>query len=368
MLLILQVKTKLVEDAESVLSEIAATRLGDAVARAMKQFRAMIEAASDPNFFTFTNARGHELKVEKSNLKNIVALVVYGLVTPDGQLSKTEVRFTQSCFPSDNLHLFSMQEFQLLTTLSDTFPDWLVYLDVRTFLQAQNLIRPDTSPIDVWALATFEPDRLLRSVKTGATLDIDGLNERHHVSMARWEDAEKPSYFVDWLIHKLYECIGSSDEVNAELIARSKMLAPPGSLEAVRQVIPKLAMLRRRDRNELAISLGLKVERAKANGIGFRVIKFEEHAEAFIVLAIDGPRKDRQVALFNLARAAAYKVGVRHMVGIATEPAPLGTATCDVIIVDAQEMTIDQRLLEAVDFYFGQPQELMRPPTTPFTE
>ena len=146
------------------------------------------------------------------------------------------------------------------------------------------------------------------------------------------------------------------------------MLAPPSSLEAVRKAIPKLAMLRRRDRNELAIGLDLKIERAKTDRIGFRVIKFEAHDEAFIVLAIDGPRKDRQVALFNLARAAAYKVGVRYMVGIATAPAPLGTATCDVIIVDTREMTIDQKLLEAVDFYFGQPQELIRPPTTPFTE
>jgi len=170
---------------------------------------------------------------------------------------------------------------------------------------------------------------------------------------------------IDWLIEKLYEGIDSPAEVNQDLIAKTRMLAPPGSLEAFQRIIPKLAMLRRRDRTELAVGFAQKVECARADGLGFRVLKFDSHEEAFLVLAIDCPRKERQVVLFNLTRAAAYKVGVRHMVGIATAPVHLASADCDVIIVDADGMKIDQRLVDAVNYYFGEPQEVIRPPTTP---
>jgi hypothetical protein len=365
-LLVLQVKTKLVNDTDSVLSDIDLTRAATAVEKAMEQFRAMLEAAGDPAFFTFINARGHPLKADKTDIKSVVALVVYGLVTPDGQFSKTKLRFTPSCFPKNGIpiHLFTMAEFRLLTTLADTFPDFLVYLDVRAFLHEQNLIHPTTLPEDVWALATFEPKQLLHAMQTKVGLSIDGIHQRHLKTMHGWEEAEIPSYFIDWLIEKLYAGIDSPAEVNQELITKTRMLAPPGSLEAYQRIIPKLAMLRRRDRTELAVGFAQKIECARADGLGFRVLKFDKHEEAFLVLAIDCPRKERQAVLFNLARAAAYKVSVRHVVGIATAPVHLASADCDVVIVDADGVKVDQRLVDAVNYYFGEPQEVMRPSTT----
>ncbi|HZZ18136.1 MAG TPA: hypothetical protein VFE25_02145 [Opitutaceae bacterium] len=95
------------------------------------------------------------------------------------------------------------------------------------------------------------------------------------------------------------------------------------------------------------------------------MLKFHDHKEAFFVLAIDCPRKERQIVLFNLTRAAAYKAGVRHMIGIATAPVHLASADCDVVIVDTDGMKIDQRLVDAVNYYFGEPQEIILPPTTP---
>src|SRR5690606_23778741 len=121
----------------------------------------------------------------------------------------------------------------------------------------------------------------------------------------------------------------------------------------------------RRDRNELAKGFAEKIERARTDGMAFRILKFEDHEEAFIVVAIDLPRTERQVALFNLARAAAYKVGARYVVGIATGLASLGSADCDVVVVDSKDMTVDERLIEAVKYWFGEPQEILRPPTTP---
>jgi hypothetical protein len=317
-LLVIQVKTKLVSDAASVPSQVDLTRAAKSVGKALDQFRAMTEAVHDPNFFTFTNVCGHALKVEKTEIKNIVAIVIYGLVAADGQLSKTKLRFTQSCYAEGGIpvHLFAMEEFQLLTTLADTFPDFLVYLDVRSFLHSENLIHPETRPEDVWTLATFEPERLLRAIDTKTPLNIDGLNQQHLETMRGWEEAEKPSYFVDWLIDKLYVGIDGSAEVNKDLIAKTTMLAPPGSLEALHRTIPKLAMLRRRDRNELAVGFAHKIERAQIDGMAFRVLKFDNHEEAFLLLAIDSPRIERQVALFNLARATAYKIGVGRSDGV----------------------------------------------------
>lgn len=356
-LLVVQVKTKRVDDAGSVLSPNDLARAANAVGKAMEQFRAMLEAASDPAFFTFINSRGHTLQVEKSEIKNVVALVVYGLVAPDGKFSTTKLRFTESCYADTGIpmHLFTMEEFRLLTKLADTFPDFLDYLNVRTVLHAQKLIDSKSLPIDVWALATFEPKRLLQAFETATPIMIDGMHQQHLDAMPAWEEAEMPSYFVDWLIDKLYKGSDSPDQLNQELVAKTRMLVPPGSLEAFQRIVPKLAMLRRRDRKQLAVGFAEKVEQARVDGMTFRVFKFDNYDEAFLVVAIDCPRKERQVALFNLARAAAYKVGVRHVVGIATAPVPLASADCDVVIVDAAEMEVDERLIQAVNFHFGEP-------------
>jgi len=366
-LVVVQVKTKLVSDAQASLDQNDLKRAAKAVGKAFQQFRAMLEAAHDPGFFTFRNARGHELQFDKTGIKNMVALVIYGLVAPDGQFSTTNLRFTQSCFPEDGIpiHLFSMREFRLLTTLADTFPDFLLYLDVRAQLHLQNLIHAHTLPADIWASLTFEAQELLAAMQANAPLNLDGTHERHLPAMPGLEEAEKPSYFVDWLIEEMYHGIDAPAEFSKELVAKTKMLAPPGSLVAFQRIIPELAKLRRRDRTELAVGFREKIERAQADGFGFRVIKFDTHEEAFLLLAMEGSRQERQVVLFNLARAAAYKLGVRHVIGIASAPLPLCTTDYDVIIADAKEMTVDQPLIDAVNYYFGEPQEIARRPNIP---
>jgi|CXWL01.1.fsa_nt_gi hypothetical protein len=366
-LLVLQVKTKMVSDAEVALTENDLKRATNAVGKAVDQLRAMLEAARDPTFHTFVNARGCELKVAKTEIQKIVAIVVYGLVAPDGQLSTTALRFNQSCFPDDGIpiHLFSMSEFRFLTSVLDTFPDFLLFLDVRNLLHQQNLISAQTLPGYVWALATFEPARLLELMKSKAPSNIAGLRDRHVESMARLEEAEKPSYFVDWLIEQLYAGLGRNGEVNEELVAKTKQLLPAGSIEAFQRIIPELAKLRRRDRVHLAAGFAEKIERAQKNGMAFRGMKFDAHDEGYFLLAIEGSRKERQAALFNLARAFAHKLGLRQVVAIATGPFPLGTSDCDVMIIDAKDMRVDASLLEAVEYFFAEPNAVILPQMTP---
>ncbi len=365
-LMVIQVKTKLVDGVDVVLSPLDTSRAASAVNKALMQLRAMIEAADDPNFFTFTNARGHELKVDKTEISGVVALIVYGLVTSDGQFYGTRLQFSPSCYPGDAVpvHLFSIEEFRLLALLADTFPDFLVFLDTRAVLHENGLIHRYARSEDIWAFLTFEPERLLLALKNKTVVDIDGVHERHLEAMRRWEEAEKPSYFVDWLIDNLYAGIGGSVVVNQQLAEKAKMLAQPCTVDAVRSVIPRLAKLRRRDRTELAAGFAQKIESAQGDGMAFRIFKFEEHEEAFLVAAIDLPRSERQVVLFNLTRAAAYKIGARYVVGVASAPLPLGATDCDVILVDAKDMVIDQPLIEAANSLFGKPQEIMRPSTT----
>lgn len=365
-LLIIQVKTKLVDGIDVIPSQQDASRAAGAVGKAMRQFRAMAEAANDPNFFTFTNARGHELKVDKANISRAVALIVYGLVTPEGQLCSTRLQFSPSCFAESEIpiHLFSMDEFSLLSLLADTFPDFLLFLDTRAVLHESGLIKQDAKAEDVWAFLTFEPKRLLHAIENKMPVDIAGVHQRHSETMRRWEEAEKPSYFVDWLIEGLYGGIGIPTAINQMLVDNTEMLVQPCTVEAFQQVIPKLAMLRRRDRNQLAVGFTQKISSVQKEGIAFRIFKFEEHEEAFLVAAVDLPRIERQVVLFNLARAAAYKVGVRYVVGIVSAPRPLRTTACEVLLVDAKDMVIDEPLIEASGSLFGKPQEIMRPPTT----
>ena len=99
--------------------------------------------------------------------------------------------------------------------------------------------------------------------------------------------------------------------------------------------------------------------------MAFGGLKFKHHEEGYILMAIQGPRKDRQAALFNLSRAFAYKLGLKIVVAVATSPITLGTDDCDVMIVDAEQMEVDAKLLTAVLDFFDEPRAVVRPPRSP---
>jgi|GEM_PF-2104770 len=354
-LMVIQVKSKQLKD-DIEFTDVVKSRMERMISEAMSQLKAMVEAIGSDDWMKFTNGRGRPVRVENPKFNRIVVLIVYAVVTPDGQLSDTKLRFDESCFPHDSasLHLFSLQDFQCLATVADTVADFMLFLDVRTLLHQEKLIPAETLPIDVWAYAKFEGRRLEAMLRRQTFRNLDGRHEEHMPAVAAMERLGKPGYFVDRLIEDLYRAVGDMASPNPELVEKVKQLESPGSDAAREAMILFLAQLDRQDRTRLVQEFQIRIKRAKRKDIAFGGLKFETHEEGYFLLAMKGPRDERQATLFNLSRSFAHQLGLRRVMALATGAPDLDTSDCDVMLVDTQNMVVDEHLLE-IDRAFGRP-------------
>lgn len=363
-MLVLQVKTRILPAGnESTLSAVETDRFTRMLGGALDQFRALLEAIKDPDFGSFQNARGLPIRFERGTQKRMVLIVVYAVLFPDGSRPQFNLRLTKSCHSElpIPIHLFSLGEFEILTKLLNTFPDFVQFLEMRENLQALELIDKLAEPLDVWAAITFEKSRVKEAVEQKSMLKLDGTWQRHGESLAQLEKAEQPSYLVDWLIAGLHSNSGQDLVVHPYIQAHPGLGEPPGSYGAYQRAVPFFAQLNRADRTKLAEELMIRVERSQDGNDSFGGLKFEAQEEGFLVLSCHGPRTDRQLALHNLALGLAHKLNVKRAVCVGTGPRGPLEDGCDVLIVEVPTPEVSQEIRNLADGWFAPAREVNYP-------
>jgi hypothetical protein len=351
-LLAIQVKTKAVKTPNGQISGVEGARLSRKLEETFRQFRALVEALNSPEFTSFENGRGIRVKFDKQKITNLVLVIVFEPVSKDhpGRPVVIEAPFLQKAeLP---VHLFTLSQFSLLLTLADTLPDFLFYLDARWALRWEELVPPDADPIDEWAFITFERKKVGAALKNRSFVNPAGSVSRHKLSIERLEKKEKLSYFIDHLIEALYGCIGSEVPV----FPRFVLLADPNSLGAYQQVIPHLAKLDRSQRRLIVEFVYNRVRACRRKELSFRCFKFsEKSSEGFVVLASKGERKLRQVALHNIMRGAALKLGAATLLGLAVGHDWPQSECCDLMTMDCSTVRVDENLKVILREGFGKP-------------
>ena len=359
-LLVFQVKSKVIADGNaSDVSPIETARLSRAIDRACEQFHALLELWNQDDSATFTNGRGLDLAISKKDIKHVILMVVFAPVTAAGELAPFKFRVAENCHADDAipLHLFSLSEFTTLSTVLNTFPDFLHYLNVRAYLHQARLVPADTDPVDIWALATFEKPRLLAAMDSKEPLNIAGLSDKHIESLRLLEEEEEPSYLIDWLIEELYAGINSENPLDQRLVKFARLPHTPGSVHAYQHVLSRLAQLTRSERCRLATEFVVRIDRSQTADVSFGGVIFERHDEGYLVIAAAWPRLERQAPAFNLGRAFAYRMKLKNVVCLVTGRNGFDADGCEAMFVDATEMTIDPAVQLAAAGLFDEPRE-----------
>ena len=353
-LLAIQVKSKTVDPSVDEKDPVAMSRILKALQHAIHQFRALGEALHTPNFTSLLNGHGTEIEFEKKKITNFIFIVVFVPVWQDAEKESAQIRFDPACYAEGKIpiHLFSLDQFTALLTLLDTLPDFLFYLEARWSLHGEKVIPRDSNPIDEWTLITFERKLLVEILERKALTDITGLSKRYTHAVEQLERQEKPSYFIDRLIKRFHAAIG----VDMPFDSRFRTLEKPNSIKSYDLMIHYLAQLNRRERSRLTESLMSRVQNCQRNGIAFRGIKFKEDSNvAYLVLAATGNRRDRRVALGNVARGMGHKLKVKVVVGLAVGHEWPVSSECDVAVVDVSRMKVDQDLIDFTNHGFKKP-------------
>jgi hypothetical protein len=352
----LQVKTRILpEGTASELSTVENDRFTRMIAKALSQFRSLIEAWRTPGFGQFLNGRGLPLELERNHPKRLYLIVVYAALKPDGTNPDFNLRCSKSCHSETAIpiHLFTYDEFEGLLGMLDTLPDFVHYLETRAALHELSVIGDLTSPFDVWTLATFERPRMVAAMENKTHLDIDGLMHLHHESVAKLEQDEKASYVVDWIINELYSGSGRLLTVDPRVAALPGLVDAPGSVQAYQRCIPYLAQLNRDERGKLVRELLVRVDRSLDGSPSFGGLKFANHKEGYLVFATPEARTLRHPTMINLGLAFAYKMKLSRVVCIGTGSRGPRVDGCDALTVEIDPSLPSTALEKAALELFG---------------
>jgi len=356
-LLAIQVKSRKAELISGELSRSRHSRLTRAIEGAIHQFRALAEALNSSGFEMLPNARGIDVRLERRNLSKVILVVIFVPVVAGAQSNPIRFKFTRSCYPEGDIpvHLFTVEEFQVLLTLLDTMSDLVLHLETRWLLLREKLIPADSDVLDMWAFTTFERKKVREAFETGTPTVVAGMHEKHIESLRDLEISEEASYLLDLLIERLHEAIGAKGCCSEKLREAVVQLAPPGSSDAYHLIIPFLVRLNREERSRLATEWLIRVDRCRQQEISFGAIRFDSYEEAYVIFASSYCLEERQVALLNVGRAVALKMGVQKVICLgAGSPGPLSSAV-ETMIVDCSKMHVDEDLCLIAGEILGEP-------------
>jgi hypothetical protein len=354
-LLVIQVKSRKV-DLSREDQKVDEKRFTAKVNEGVKQFRAIAEAFNRPDFTSLKNARGIEVRFEKKPITNIILLLVAAPMWSGNTDRPTALRFDKTMLSNEEapipLHLFTLDQFRLLTTLADTLPDFLHFLECRWAMHSMKLIPPDSDPFDEWMLVTFQGCDLSKAILEREPLQIEGLQELHTKSLAQLEQEEQVSYLIDWLVESLNESIGKDFPVDNRL----RLLQSPNSIETYRIIIPLLARLSRAERRELANLYCVRHFRCRHEGqdLSFGGIIFPKFDEGYLVVVTTGNVQKVQAASHNISRAFCYKHRLKSVICIfgceANEiDLPIGATWVDASNDDGKGLGGDELFSEAIE-------------------
>jgi hypothetical protein len=352
-LIAIQIKTRELDSPSEKISPIEQQRLTKIIEKTVRQFHALTEAMNEPDF-TFVNGRGVSVAFEKEKINSMVLIVVFAPIWRN-QTEPATMRFRQTCYAEETipLHIFTLDQFSLLVTLLDTLPDFFLYLDARWMFHREKLIPMDGDPIDEYFFITFERKEVVTILEKRKFINLEGMRQWHEKSLEQLEKQEQPSYLIDNLVEQLYAGVGSEFTPNPDLVRNALQLEEPGSLNSYRSVIPYLVKLNRSQRCHLAEQILIRQQRCDSQGISFGAVKFDKHEEGYVVLASKSDRFHRQVELFNIGRAAGFKMKLKNVICIAAEPLESESSSYEAMFIDLSKMKLDETVLKITNEFLG---------------
>lgn len=326
--------------------------------KACNQFKSISEAWTIEGFTHQLNGRGVELVWDKKEIKKFYLIVVYALVDHNGDLYNLHVMPLDwfKSHQSVSLHIFTLQQFEILLKLLDTLPDFLIYLEFKNFLLENKLIKNTTDVVDIYSFVTFGKKKLLKTISNLKPINIDGFAKKHSKSLSILEHKEIPSYLVDYLIEWLYDGVNSSITISQKLLKVAPQIKPAGTLDAYQHVIPYLARLSREDRTRLSNQYSIVLKRAICEQrISYRGLKFPSYDEGYLILCAPLTRPERQIALYNLAKSFAFKMKLKKIIAIASSIDDELLGKFDVMVVDAVPLLKKGKIHESLVGLFEEP-------------
>ena len=349
-LITFQVKTKSLPVIVDDNAELSMDRIRRRIAEAVEQIKTIKRGLETDAIPHVMNLRDIKLPFVCRSPKKIIGIVVFRAVK-GGSLTE-DVRVTiyggLDRVRDISVHIFELNDFEVIARECDTLPDLLTYLETREKFIREGILFPITAELDFLAAYKTRGDVLERCL-AGEIKEVsieaglwDKFVTEHRNEIIEREKRRRTSKIVDLLIEELHKCIGYSiDNELANPEELPDVLRPePASVEQYFKMASELSLLNRAERMELGQRMFDVVERADTSPKGFSFVVFisKSGCAPIAFVSSKGSRANIRIDLYKIVAAAYVHFKLSKILGIATQQK------------SAQGRSHDFMLLEGVTF------------------
>jgi hypothetical protein len=276
---------------------------------ALNQLRGSRRAFTDARVRALTNERRGEIAFDHSSVDAVHGLVLLDQVIGAYDPAALVPEIRTSAFP---VHVFALSEWPLLCSeLSTTF-DFISYLTFRSkVLHSQPLLVGREADL----LAYFILKERDPNAEGPLTQQLEDLGiwfgERFKSELATRNAEDRCSLFIDAVIDRLHDVDDSFSEFVDLPISTER--------QSYLHVAVELARLNRLERRVLGRKFLERIELAAETQRDRYSVMEGRGGSGYFVLASPHPRVERCRQLAALTALAKHRLGVRVMVGVATE-------------------------------------------------
>jgi hypothetical protein len=337
-IVIFQLKTRILPS-NNIISENEVDRIDKKINEAIGQIKSSLNQINSRELFELKTSRGFKIKLEKEKILKKIGVVIIGLENKEGDNMSREIEVFYGYQNKFNvpIHIFTLNDFEVILGELDTFPDLCDYLDKREKLFTKESIVNYFDELDLLSVFLFDRNSIIQAINENTKLVIEP-NTWEEIKDAdvnrEFKSSIKISYYIDSIIDFFHSSVGY--KIYDEFFQTRE-----GSVSQYLKAVYELSSLNRLMRKQLAEEFYIKAVKAMHEGHGYTFIYINEINVSFVFLSCNDNRKNRReflgtlcVSAYSILEEIVQEKECKKLVGIATEPANYKYPSFDIVILD----------------------------------
>lgn len=360
-LIAFQVKSKTEIKSATDKDEKDFERINSKTEEGIAQLNTIKKALSANIILELKNSLGIDIPFDNKSVKKLIGIVIIDLIGEEiyPPKERTEI-FNGFVYHKEiPVHIFLRNNFDLIATEIDTLPDFIEYLNKREILYSKQQLGTLTSELDFLAVYKTRHD-LINGCLEGKCdfLVIEKGIWKQYIDTHRRKIEErnylnKPSYFVDHIINTIHSAINYIPNIKLPPIRKDLY---PGTTKNYWETIVELSKLTRLERRTVGKSFLDRIKTADRTGYAQALLKLDEES-ALLLISTNRNRQQKTNALYNLSAIAYCHLGLKRVVGIATQPLSAKKRSYDTIVLRNVTFENHDELAERFKTSFKKPMQ-----------
>lgn len=364
-----QVKSRQVPAENEGLDDKEIGRISRRVDQAIQQVKIIREALGSGLITEVENLRGIALPFPIQEPRRITGIVVLDVRHPDSWTEEDRVVIYGGLdkVHGISVHVFLLDDFDLIARELDTLPDLLHYLRVREDLMLRRAVFPLVAERDFLAVYLTQYGLIedCLSGKIGGLMVTegtwDGVVKERAEEFSKRAEKKRASRVFDKLVEEAHRCIGFDPASEGPRVygtsstPTTKAASPQDYVEVVRE----LSKVHRVDRMVLGEKILEKAKRADTDPKGFSYFASKPantDGTLLVFLASRLDRTKRRDYLWKVSAAAYARFQPKRLVGIAAQNYGASSGSQDYLFIGEGASFDDQEdLLRAASQIFQDP-------------